>query len=58
MDNMEKEANDILSKYESELKVIRINRMKELFVTGRIIREVVEVNGKWVDKEIVNLINK
>ena len=58
MDNTEKEANNILSKYENELKVIRNNRMKELFVTGRIVREVVEVNGKWVDKEIVNLINK
>jgi hypothetical protein len=34
------------------------NRMKELLVTGRIVKEAVGVNGKWVDKEIVSLINK
>ena len=58
MNNLEEEATNILSKYEEELKIIRKNRIKELFVTGRIVREVIEVNGKWVDKEIVNLINK
>ena len=58
MDNSEKEANNILSKYESELKVIRNNRMKDFLITGSIIVETIEVNGKWIDKEIVNLINK
>jgi hypothetical protein len=42
---------------EKELKAIINNRMKELLVTGRIVKEVTEIKGKWVDKEIVNLIN-
>ena len=57
MNNIEKEITNILSKYENELKTIRKNRMKKLFITGRIVREVVEVNGKWIDKEIVELLN-
>ena len=47
-----------MNNIEKELKVIMNNRMKELLVTGRIVKEAVEVNGKWVDKEIVSLINK
>jgi len=47
-----------MNNIEKELKVIMNNRMKELLVTGRIVKEAVEVNGKWADKEIVSLINK
>lgn len=55
---IENQAEVILKEYEEEFKIIRNNRMKEFLITGRVEIEKVEFNGKWVDKEIVNLINK